>query len=113
MPWPLNPVALPMEERGAKGLFMAIMDTGIKKNPPASYTPRAPSTAPTATHFQRKHNIYDNVITICDAIVPRTNSPQEEAESASELSNERVNLQGNVPARKKTKRRLTEKMYLV
>lgn len=31
MPWPLNPVALPMEERGAKGLFMAIMDTGIKK----------------------------------------------------------------------------------
>lgn len=87
MPWPPYPIARPTGARGAKGSFMAVMDTAIKKkNPPASYTPRAPSTASTAIHFHRKHDIYDNIITNCDAIAPRTNSPWEGAESASKLS---------------------------
>lgn len=73
-----------------------------KKNPPASYTPRAPSKASRATRFQRKHGIYDNVISECDAPVPRTKSPLEKAESTNELSSE-SRFAGKCPSKGKKK----------
>lgn len=62
-------------------------------------------------HFPRKQDIYANAIADCDATLPRTHSPWEEAESTNELS--RVRLQENIPARGKSKGGLTGKIYLV
>lgn len=73
VPWPPHPIALSKGARGAKGSFMAIIDMAFKRKKILQ-----PHTHQKHPVQQRNLNIYNNIITKCDASVPRANSRRKQ-----------------------------------
>lgn len=118
MRWPPHSIPRPMGARGAEGSFTAIMDTAVKKTSlPASYTPRARSTASTAMHFQRKHDVYDHVITKLWCHCTKDKQPTGGSRKRKWAEQTESRFAGKCPSteekKKENKRGLTKKIYLV